>query len=107
MNKQIEKLKEKINEAVNSIEKEKSETGFIFSKALESVLLTIEEIEKEDKIKVGNYYFAWNTFEDVFIYGQLDEIDKADQNLPYHIYGLWFECISTEFPKDLVNPLNN
>jgi hypothetical protein len=112
MKTQIEKLKEKINEAVNSIEKEKSDTSFVFCRALETVLLTIKEIEQEEKFKIGEYYFAWNLDEEGFVYGKLIEIDEYDDELPYKIKypnneDYWFEYIGQNVPLDLMKPINN
>jgi hypothetical protein len=110
MKTQFEKLREKINEAQNEIKKEKGDLSFIFNKALESVLITMDEIEKE--FKIGNYYFAWNLDENGFVYGKLIEIDENDKELPYKITfpnneNYWFEYIGENVPLDLINPLNN
>jgi hypothetical protein len=113
MKTQFEKLREKINEAQREIKKEKGELSFIFNKALESVLVTMDEIEKEEVFKIGQYYFAWNFIEQGFIYGKLIEIDKYDEDFPYKmdIGGNtktgWYEYISQYLPKDLINPLND
>jgi hypothetical protein len=113
MKTQFEKLREKINEAQNEIKNEKGEIFFIFNKALESVLITMDEIEKEKEFKIGNFYFSWNLEENGFIYGKLVEIDEYDEELPYkiHIGGSiqsgWFEYISENVPLDLMKPINN
>ena len=112
MKTQFEKLREKINEAQNEIKKEKGDLSFIFNKALESVLITMDEIEKEKEFKIGEYYFAWNLDENGFVYGKLVEIDEYDDELPYKIKypnneDYWFEYIGENVPTDLMNPLNN
>jgi hypothetical protein len=112
MKTQFEKLREKIKEAVNSIEQEKNQTSFIFKRALESVLITMDEIDKEKEFKIGEYYFAWNLDENGFVYGKLVEIDEYDDELPYKIKypnneDYWFEYIGKNVPLDLINPLNN
>jgi hypothetical protein len=112
MKTQFEKLREKINEAQKEIKKEKSDLSFIFNKALESVLITMDEIENEKELKIGNYYFAWNLDENGFVYGKLIDIDLFDDELPYKITfpnneDYWFEYIGENVPTDLINPLNN
>ena len=114
MKTQFDKLREKIHEAKNEINKEKNELSFIFDKALHSVLVTMEEIECEEEFIIGDYYYAWNLDEVGFVYAKLVEIDKEDYNLPYRMkisstshLGYWYEFISKYLPKDLINPLND
>ena len=111
MKTQFDKLREKIHEAKNEINKEKNEVSFIFDKALHSVLATMEEIENEEEFIIGKYYFAWDIDEKGFIYGQLLEIDNCDKDLPYKMIfkreTSWYTHISKDLPKHLINPLNN
>lgn len=114
MNKQFKKLREKINEAQKEIKNEKGEISYVFNKALESVLLTMDEIENE--FKVGEYYYFYDDFkiQDGFIYGKLIEIDLRKEfflrycvQLPYGTITYWYSAISKELPLHLLNPLND
>jgi hypothetical protein len=113
MKTQFEKLREKINEAQNEIKNEKGDIPYVFNTALKSILLTMDEIEKEEEFKIGEYYFSWNLEENGFIYGKLVEIDEYDEELPYkiHIGGStqsgWYGYISKDLPKDLMKPIND
>lgn len=111
MKTQFDKLREKIHEAQKEINKEKTELSFIFDKALHSVLATMEQIESEEEFIIGQYYFAWELDEKGFIYGQLLEIDNCDDDLPYKMIfkreTSWYNHISKDLPKHLINPLNN
>jgi hypothetical protein len=110
MKTQFEKLREKINEARNEIKKEKGELSYVFNKALESVLITMDEIE-EKEIKLGDNCFFWSSDEKSFCYAKLIEIDIDDTELPFKAEiscdGHWYEFVSKEIPKHLINPLNN
>jgi hypothetical protein len=118
MKTQFEKLREKINEAQNEIKKEKGELSYVFNKALESVIYTMEEIEiEEDEFKIGEYYFFYDDFKEEkfgFIYGKLVDMKTvADFVCPYGVelpYGtriFWYSAISKELPLHLLNPLND
>ncbi len=115
MKTQFEKLREKINEAINSIETEKNNTSFVFCRALQSVLVTIEEIEQEEEFKIGDYYYFYDDFKepDGFIYGKLVEISTGQEVLPYCVqlpngtHKFWYSAINKELPIHLLNPLNN
>jgi len=111
MKTQFQKLREKINEAQTSIKNEEGDISYVFNKALESVLITMEEIESEEEFIIGKYYFAWDIDEKGFIYGQLLEIDNFDEDLPYKMIfkrdTSWYTHISKDLPKHLINPLNN
>ena len=114
MNKQFKKLREKINEAQKEIKNEKGEISYVFNKALESVLLTMDEIENE--FKVGEYYYFYDDFkiQDGFIYGKLIEIDLRKEiflrycvQLPNGTITYWYSAMSKELPLHLLNTLNN
>lgn len=114
MSKQIKTLIEKILEAQKEIKNEKSEISYVFNKALDSVLLTIDEIQND--FKVGEYYFFYDDFkkQDGFIYGQLVEIDLRKEHflrycvqLPYGTITYWYSAISKELPTYLLKPLND
>lgn len=116
MKTQFDKLREKIHEAKNEINKEKNEVSFIFDKALHSVLATMEEIECEEEFIIGDYYFFYDDFkiQDGFIYGKLVEIDLREEHflrycvqLPYGTVTYWYSAISKELPINLLNTLNN
>jgi hypothetical protein len=117
MKTQFEKLRKKINEAQNEIKKEKGELSYVFNKALESVLYTMEEIEIEEyEFKVGEYYYFYDDFklQDGFIYGKLDEVNlqkdaalRYGVQLPYGTITFWYSAISKEIPLHLLNTLNN
>ena len=111
MKTKFEKLREKIHEAKDQIEPQNSQVSNAFYCALKSVLETMDEIESEEEFIIGQFYFAWELDEKGFIYGQLLEIDNCDNDLPYKMIfkreTSWYNHISKDLPKHLMNPLNN
>jgi hypothetical protein len=114
MKTQFDKLREKIHEAKNEINKEKNEVSLLFDKAFKIVLLTMNNIENQ--FEVGEYYFFYDDFkiQDGFIYGKLVEIDLRKEHflrycvqLPYGSITYWYSAMSKELPLHLLNPLND